>query len=98
SGSVAVSRREGSRKVTLATLREGDLFGEISLLTKQKATATCAARRKGTVLRLPKKTFDEVILTHPQILELVAELTEERQQKTEAILAGKLEVDDDGVM
>jgi CRP-like cAMP-binding protein len=98
SGNVAVARKEGSRKVHLASLKEGDLFGEISLLTRQRATATCTARRRSTVLRLPKKTFDEVILTHPQILELVSDLTEERQQKTEAVLAGRLVVDEDGVM
>ena len=84
SGEVAVSK-DGQR---LATLREGELFGEMSLLHKTAATATVTALRQTSLLRLPREDFDSLILTHPQVLELVAELTDARQRSTEALLGG----------
>lgn len=77
-GEVAVSKRIDGQEAVVATLHEGELFGEISLLTKRAATATVAATRTSTLLRLPRETFDEVISTHPQILVLVSELSEAR--------------------
>lgn len=64
----------------VATLREGELFGEMSLLTKTPATATVTAMRRTSLLRLPREDFDSLISSHPQILMLVAELTEHRQR------------------
>jgi CRP-like cAMP-binding protein len=85
SGEVAVSK-DGQR---LATLREGELFGEMSLLHKTAATATVTALRRTSLLRLPREDFDSLILTHPQILVLVADLTEARQRSTEAVLGAR---------
>ena len=82
SGEVAVSK--GGQP--LASLREGELFGEMSLLQKTPATATVTAARNTSLLRLPREAFDSLILTHPQILELVSGLTEARQRQTEALL------------
>jgi len=82
SGEVAVSK--GGQ--ALASLREGELFGEMSLLQKTPATATVTAARNTSLLRLPREAFDSLILTHPQILELVSGLTEARQRQTEALL------------
>jgi CRP-like cAMP-binding protein len=38
---------------------------------------------------LPRESFQELVLTHPQILELVSALTERRRSATEAILRGQ---------
>jgi CRP-like cAMP-binding protein len=84
SGEVAVSK--GGKP--LAQLREGELFGEMSLLQKTPATATVTAARNTSLLRLPREDFDTLILTHPQILALVSELSDERQRSTEALLGG----------
>ena len=84
SGEVEV--RKGSQR--LARLKEGDVFGEMSLLQKTPATATVAATKRTSLLRLPRADFDELILSHPQILILVAELTEDRKRQTEAALSG----------
>ncbi len=82
SGEVSVSKGGQS----LAQLREGELFGEMSLLQKTPATATVTAQRNTSLLRLPREDFDTLILTHPQILALVSELTETRRRNTEAVL------------
>jgi CRP-like cAMP-binding protein len=87
SGRFEVVRSGGGTAVKVATLREGDLFGEMSCLRRQPATASVVATRRGIVLRLPREEFTEVASSHPQVLELVAGLAEERQQSLEALEA-----------
>jgi CRP-like cAMP-binding protein len=65
------------------------LFGEMSMLTREPAAATVLARTNSILLRLPRESFQELVLTHPQILELVSALTEKRRSATEAILRGQ---------
>jgi CRP-like cAMP-binding protein len=85
---VAAAAKDG-KSVGLAKLKEGEIFGEMSLLTRKPATATVTSQGNAIVLRLPKENFQELVLTHPQILELVSELTEKRKSATEAILQGE---------
>lgn len=89
SGEVAV--RKGGQE--LARLKEGELFGEMSLLQKTAATATVSAAKNTTVLRLPRDDFDRLISTNPQVLTLVAELTANRARANQALLQP---ADDDG--
>jgi CRP-like cAMP-binding protein/tetratricopeptide (TPR) repeat protein len=88
-GSVRVTKKSDAKEVQLAMLKEGDLFGEMSLLTRKPATATVAAPGPTIVLKLARENFQELILTHPQILELVSDLTEKRRSATEAVLSGQ---------
>ncbi|MCP3162083.1 cyclic nucleotide-binding domain-containing protein [Myxococcus qinghaiensis] len=74
----------------LTRLKEGDLFGEISLLQKTPATATVTAARHTTLLRLPREDFDALISSHPQILVLISELSDERLRRTEQVLGSHL--------
>lgn len=76
SGEVEV-RVKGAR---VAALREGEIFGEMSLLTKSAAGASVISLRHTSLLRLPREDFDALILSYPQILEHVAELTDARRQ------------------
>lgn len=82
-----VSVLVGERQV--ATLREGQVFGEMSLLTRAPTSATVKTTRKTSFLRLPKQDFDELIMSHPQILEQVAELTDERKKQNAALLQSR---------
>ncbi|NBD11102.1 cyclic nucleotide-binding domain-containing protein [Corallococcus silvisoli] len=70
----------------LSRLKEGELFGEISLLQKTPATATVAAARHTTLLRLPREDFDSLISSHPQVLMLVADLSDQRLRRTQHVL------------
>ncbi|MGE5049724.1 MAG: cyclic nucleotide-binding domain-containing protein, partial [Deltaproteobacteria bacterium] len=88
-GAVHVSTRKDGKDIELARLAEGEIFGEMSLLTRKPATATVACRGNVLVLRLPRENFQELVVTHPQILELVSELTDRRKGATEAILHGQ---------
>jgi CRP-like cAMP-binding protein len=98
SGALDVLKRKGGRDVPAGGLREGDVFGEMSCLRKGPASATVVARRAGTLLRLPRAAFDEIVVTYPQILELVSQLTDERQRSLEAILDGSAAWTDDGLV
>jgi CRP-like cAMP-binding protein len=80
-GEVAVD--VGGRPV--ATLKEGQVFGEMSLLTRAVTTATVKTTRRTSLLRLPRADFDQLIMSHPQILEQVAELTDERRRQNAAL-------------
>ncbi|CAN0599222.1 unnamed protein product, partial [Laminaria digitata] len=71
----------------LAELASGDLFGEMSLLTGNPTMATVRAISDCFILRLGKKKFDELIMTHPQILELVSVISDEREGLNALILA-----------
>ncbi len=98
SGTMDVWKRKGPDEVRAGVLREGDVFGEMSCLGKRPATATVVARRPGTVLRLPRAEFDEVIVTYPQALELVSELDDERQLSLQAILDGTAQWTEEGLV
>ncbi|WP_164018103.1 cyclic nucleotide-binding domain-containing protein [Pyxidicoccus trucidator] len=89
SGEVEVSK-DGH---LLTRLKEGDLFGEISLLQKTPATATVSAARHTTLLRLPRADFDALISSHPQILVLISELSDERLRRTQRVLGEASEGD-----
>ncbi|MBL8939799.1 MAG: cyclic nucleotide-binding domain-containing protein [Archangium sp.] len=78
-----VSVAVGGRQV--ATLKEGQVFGEMSLLTRSPTSATVKTTRRTSFLRLPREDFDQLIMSHPQILEQVAELTDERRKQNAAL-------------
>ncbi|HEY1097533.1 MAG TPA: cyclic nucleotide-binding domain-containing protein, partial [Myxococcota bacterium] len=68
----------GAEEVPIAELREGDVFGEMSMLWNKETSASVRALTSCTVLRLPRASFSEVIMTHPQILETLSALSEQR--------------------
>ena len=97
-GALTVSRRSGAQDTVVAELRGGDVLGEMSCLRKAPATATATVRRAGTLLRLPRADFDELVSSHPQILEAVAELSDARAGQLDAILSGRAQWTDEGLV
>jgi len=69
-------------------LREGDVFGEMALLSRKAASASVVARRNTLVLRLPRPDCDELISTHPTVLEVLSELAERREREQDEIISG----------
>lgn len=95
SGLVAVTRGG----VPVAQLREGDLFGEHGLLTGENATATCRARTRGMVLRLPVEEFPKLAATRPELKALFTSLDATRRKSNEALLARRrIAADDDSML
>jgi CRP-like cAMP-binding protein len=62
----------------LATLASGDVFGEISLLTGQPATATVSTASKVFALELPAPDFRDLILRDPGAAAYLREISEDR--------------------
>jgi CRP-like cAMP-binding protein len=52
--------------VSLSILREGDVAGEISLLTGLRATATVVATRKSATAFIPRASFTELLKEFPK--------------------------------
>src|SRR5216683_4540100 len=63
-----------------------------------KLRTTVRASRRTSLLRLPRRDFDELIMSHPQILALVSELTDDRRRQTDAILSGTADVGEEGLL
>lgn len=79
-GKVAVTR-DGER---LATLTSGDVFGEMSLMANRGSTADVRALTRVLALRLPASVFQEIIVTYPQVLEYLGDLTSSRSRISRA--------------
>jgi CRP-like cAMP-binding protein len=98
-GEVTVTKKGADGKeVELARLREGEFFGEMSLLMRQKTTATVATSQKTGLFKLPKSVFNEVILTHPQILEVIADFSDQRKKNTQRVLSGAATMAESGMV
>ncbi|MCK6550546.1 cyclic nucleotide-binding domain-containing protein [Myxococcota bacterium] len=98
-GEFKVSKKQGGEPMTLATLRGGDVFGEISLLRDTPTTATVTATTIGEVLFLPKEEFHEVLARHPEVRPTLDELTDQRLRSQRVMLPGaEIETDDSKVM
>jgi CRP-like cAMP-binding protein len=68
----------------VAALGPGEVFGEMSLLGGGGAIAHVRAGSRVLALRMPARTFQEVIMTHPQVLAYVGDLAERRRPRAEA--------------
>jgi putative ABC transport system ATP-binding protein len=60
-GAVEVTQRHGDDQRLVATLQEGDFFGEVALLEDKPRNATVTAREETLCYTLSKKEFHEVL-------------------------------------
>ena len=95
SGRVEVSFEKDGQRHVLAQLKEGEVFGEMEMLNNEPIFANIKTIRKSIVLKLPRRTFAEIVSTHPQLVAHIAELSAERAKTTEAIVEGKLKFTQD---
>jgi CRP-like cAMP-binding protein len=90
SGEVEVTKDHDGEQVLLATLKAGDVFGEISLIKGYPATATVKAVRRSTILFLDRVYFMRLVEALPEIKSFFENLSEERIQDTRLLLADEL--------
>jgi CRP-like cAMP-binding protein len=64
--------------VRLGVLREGEVAGEISLLTGLRATATVVSLRKTATSFLERSAFNELVKTYPHIKKYLEQLSDRR--------------------
>jgi cAMP-dependent protein kinase regulator len=70
-------------------LREGDVFGEISLLLGKPVTATVRAEAPSVVLKLERAAFERLILSQPGMRATLMRVGTERLQRTAKLLSGR---------
>jgi len=83
SGTVEVSKTDSSgRKGVLAQLESGAFFGEMSLLTGEKRTATVTALKDVDVIVIHKACMAEILETNPSMAEKLSQQLERRLADT----------------
>ncbi|MDQ6964978.1 MAG: cyclic nucleotide-binding domain-containing protein, partial [Mariprofundales bacterium] len=85
SGRVAVSTedfRHAGKMIDLGYLNEGDFFGEVSLLSDKRRTATVVAVGDVELMELKRSDFNEIVKSFPQVLNTVERYQRERVKST----------------
>src|SRR5881296_4584264 len=77
--------KNGSR-IRVATLGEGDCFGEMSLLTGEPRSATVRADGDCYVMEIGKPVMAEVLSGAPSCMEQLSQLLAQRKMETDGIL------------
>jgi len=84
---VKISRtgRDG-REVIVAVLREGNFFGEMSLIDGQPRSATATAQQASRLLVLDREHFQRHVLAHQRmVIKLLRELSKRIRSANQAI-------------
>jgi cAMP-dependent protein kinase regulator len=85
SGSVRVTTRgmgPESQEVELGTMREGEFFGEVALLTSKPRTATVVATGPLELMELCRDDFNEIVSKFPSVRKIVEAYQKQRVQDT----------------
>jgi len=85
-GAAQVSVSKNGSSIAVATLNAGDCFGEMSLLTGERRTATVQAQSDCHVMEISKPVMAEVLRDSPDCLERLSELLAKRKMENEGIL------------
>jgi CRP-like cAMP-binding protein len=84
SGEAQVSVKREGENVIVATLKPGEVAGEIALLNDQPTTATVTAAGRVGALFLPRDEFQKILAAHPQAAEYLKSLSADRLNASRA--------------
>ncbi len=87
SGSAKVTQTKSDSPGTLASLKEGDFFGEMSLLRGEKTSAKVTAVTPVSVFSLPASEFNRLTEQYPQLKSVLQAHAEERRMLNASRLA-----------
>lgn len=87
---VRLTQEDGTQR-EIATLRRGQFFGEMSLLTGEPRKATVVAERDSLLLVMDRQAFRDALVTHP---ELDAQLSDVLAHRNAALVAARGEEHD----
>src|SRR5436853_7061192 len=85
-GSAEVSISKNGTSIPVATWKAPDCFGEMSLLTGARRTATVRAETDCQVMEIGKPVMAELLRASPDCLERLSELLAKRKMETEGLL------------
>lgn len=72
-GEVRIVRTEEGSDYTIATLKQGEIFGEKACVMRQEQTASAIAVSDATLLVIPEKTVHFVLERNPKLREVLEE-------------------------
>ena len=78
--------------VVVGALDSGDMIGETSVLSGSGCPVTATAGPRCLALFLPRADFQEIIMTHPQVLSYIGDLADERERAWEAVAPESMRV------
>ena len=85
-GAAQVSVAKNGSSIPVATLTAGDCFGEMSLLTGERRSATVRAQGDCYVMEIGKNVMADVIREAPECLRQLSEILAARRMETEGIV------------
>src|SRR6266581_2707065 len=85
-GAAQVSVSKNGKVIPVATLSSGDCFGEMSLLTGEKRTATVRAEGDCYVMEINKDVMAQIVRESPDCLRQLSEILARRKMETEGIV------------
>lgn len=80
-GEVDIIRQDDDWEITVATLRSGEVFGEIGLIADQPAVAGCVMTTGGHLLHLPRAEFHALTQRFPTVHAYTEQLAAERMSE-----------------
>jgi len=86
-GSADVHVDHNGEATYVASLKAGDYFGEMSLLTGEKRNATVIAKSDCELLEIEKADFAEVLQSNKELFQKLSAMLAKRRLETEGILA-----------
>jgi CRP-like cAMP-binding protein len=78
-GRVDILVRKGFAKKKVAELGPGEFFGEMSLMTHEKRSATVLVSEKALLFILYKSDFESILLKNPAIAQVLRQAVAERK-------------------
>jgi small-conductance mechanosensitive channel/CRP-like cAMP-binding protein len=87
-GAAHVSISKNGKVIPVATLSSGDCFGEMSLLTGEKRSATVRAEADCDVMEISKHVMGQIVRESPDCLRQLSEILAKRKIETEGVVKG----------
>jgi len=81
-GRVRVTKKLDRKTVVISTLKEGDIFGEMGLISKTVRSATVSALGDVEVGFIDKEKFDELLATLPEDIRTIIHALVHRLRST----------------
>jgi signal transduction histidine kinase len=85
-GEVEVTKRTGNSDVLLAVRGTNEIMGEMSLLENRPRTATVRVTRRSELLKISRKTFDELLSHNPAASLTMLRTVSSRLRNSESML------------
>jgi len=82
-GKLKVSTKDDKgNEIVLAQLGEGDIFGEVALITGKNRTATVETIKQSRLMKLNKEDFQQIVERYESVKSMVLKIINERAEDT----------------